>query len=111
MIPRDRIDGDAFSRDQAGQPVLRPGAFADIVDVAQRLKLDGGFVIRKRAGEILPVATTGDGRTADRAAEVEGEDLRARIATKLQRHQRQQHGFARPGRTDDQRVPDIADMG
>ena len=58
----------------------------------------------------MPVAAHGNRGGADRAAEVEGEHLRARIAAELQRHQREQHRLARAGRADHQRMPDIADM-
>ena len=64
----------------------------------------------ERAAEIVPVAAHGERRGADRAAEVEGEDLRAGIAAELQRHQRQQHALAGAGRADHQRMADIADM-
>ena len=62
------------------------------------------------AAEIMPVAAHGEGGRADRAPEIEGEDLRPRIAAELQRHEREQHGFAGPGRPDDQRMADIAHM-
>jgi hypothetical protein len=60
-----------------------------------------------RSCQSPPMARDGG---ADRAAEIEGEDLRARIAAELQRHERQQHGLAGAGRPDDQRMADIADM-
>ena len=47
---------------------------------------------------------------ADRAAKVEREDAGARIASKLHRHQRQQHGLACAGWADDHHMTDIADM-
>ena len=64
----------------------------------------------ERAAEIVPVAAHRERGRPDRAAEIEGEDLRARIAPELQRHQRQQHALAGAGRADDQGVADIADM-
>ena len=67
-------------------------------------------VVGERAAEIVPVAAHRERRGADRAAEIEGEDLRAGVAAELQRHQRQQHALAGAGRADDQRVADIADM-
>ena len=67
-------------------------------------------LVGQRAAEIVPVAAHGERGRPDRAAEIEGEDLGARIAAELQRHQRQQHGLAGAGRTDHQRVADVADM-
>ena len=67
-------------------------------------------VVGQGAAEIVPVAAHGERGGADRAAEIEGEDLSARIAAELQRHQRQQHRLAGAGRTDHQRMADIADM-
>ena len=82
-----------------------------IVDARQRLQrhrmLGAG---RQAAAEIVPVAAHGERRGADRAAEVEGEDLVVAVAAELHRHQRQQHRLAGAGRADDQRVADIADM-
>src|SRR5581483_11941969 len=49
-------------------------------------------------------------RGADRTAEIESENLRARVAPELQRHERQQYALAGSGRSDDQRVTDVADM-
>ena len=43
-------------------------------------------------------------------AEVEGENLGARVAAELQRHQRQQHALARACRTYNQGVANIADV-
>ena len=76
------------------------------------MQRDAGAVIGvvQCATKILPIAATGDGGSADRAAEIEGEDLVMRIAPELHRHQGEQHRFARTGRADDQRVSDIADM-
>ena len=58
----------------------------------------------------MPVTAHGKRRGADRAAEIEGEDLRVGIAAKLQGHQGEKDGLARTGRTDDQRMADIADV-
>ena len=62
------------------------------------------------AAEIMPVAAHGEGGGADRAPEIEGEDLGSRVAAELQRHEREENRFARPGRPDHQRVADIADV-
>src|SRR3546814_16652881 len=60
--------------------------------------------------KILPVAAHAESGSADRSTKIEGEDLAAFVAPELQRHQRQQHGFASPCRADDEAVTDIADM-
>ena len=62
------------------------------------------------AAEVMPVTAHGKRRGADRAAEIEGEDLRVGIAAELHGHQREKDGLARAGRTDDQRMADIADV-
>ena len=51
-----------------------------IVDRRKRLERDGGVarLLGQRAAEIVPVAAHGERRRADRAAEVEGEDLSCR---------------------------------
>ena len=58
----------------------------------------------------MPVAAHGKRGGADRTAEVEGEYLAPRIPPELKRHQRQQHGLARPSRADDEGVTNIPDM-
>ena len=111
MILGLRRDADLLARQDRGDPFRRPAAFGGIVDSRQRLQGDRlGRVFRERAAEIVPVAAHGERRGADRAAEVEGEDLGAGVAAELQRHQRQQHRFAGAGRADDERMADIADM-
>ena len=111
MLLRGRIDGDAFLGEDGRHPLRRPGALGRIVDPRQRLQRDGMLRPgRQAAAEIVPVAAHGDRRGADRAAEIEGEDLVVAVAAELHRHQRQQHRFAGAGRADDQRVADVADM-
>src|SRR3546814_12706632 len=67
-----------------------------------------------RTDTLFPYTTLfrshGERGCADRSAKVEGEDLGLWIAPELQRHERQQHRFAGAGRSDDQRVADIANM-
>ena len=58
----------------------------------------------------MPVAPHGDGRCADRAAEVERNDLRRAVAAELQRDERQQDRLTGARRSDDQRVADISNM-
>src|SRR5271156_872964 len=111
MLLQFRGDGDGLAGEQRGEPFGGPGALSGIVDAGKRLKGDRlGDVISERATEIVPIATHGEGRGPDAAAEVEGEDLRTRVTAKLQRHQCQQYALARTGRADDQRVPDISDV-
>src|SRR3546814_17407942 len=64
----------------------------------------------QRASKILPVAAHAESGSADRSTKIEGDDLAAFVAPELQRHQRQQHGFASPCRADDEAVTDIADL-
>ncbi len=111
MLLGVRRDGHAFAGQEGFDPFRRPGLFDIFVDPRQGLQSHGLFrVFRERAAEIMPVAAHGERRRPDRAAEIEGENLRAGIAAKLQGHQSQQHAFAGAGRPDDQRVADVADM-
>ena len=81
------------------------------MNAGERLERDGRErTLGQFAAEVVPVAATSERRGPDRATEVEGEDLRLLIAAKLQGHQRQQHRLAGAGRTDDQRMADIADV-
>ena len=58
----------------------------------------------------MPITTHRDGRGPYRTSKIEREDLRFGIATELQGHQRQEHGFAGAGRANNERMPDIADV-
>src|SRR3546814_18357365 len=49
--------------------------FARLVDARERLQRYAAAVILQGAAQILPVAAHGERRGADRAAEIEGEDL------------------------------------
>src|SRR3546814_5958789 len=95
MLLRGRIDRHAFAR---------------LVDARERLQRDAAAVILQGAAQILPVAAHGERRSADRAAEVEGENLAALIAPELQRHQCEEHRLAGARRADDEAVADVADM-
>ncbi len=111
MVLRLRHDDDRLTSENVCDPFCRPTAFRGIVNQGQRLKRDRfGGIVRQRAADIMPVASHGERGHADRAAEVEGEDLGVRITAELQRHQREQHRFASAGRTHHQRMADIADM-
>jgi hypothetical protein len=91
-------DGHAFAVRIACQPFGRPGAFGGVVDPRQRLQGTDASAVAfgkaRAAAEILPVTAHGERGRADRATEIEGEDLGA-VAAELQRHQRQQHRLAR----------------
>ena len=111
MLLGFRRDGDAFAGEDRSHPFGRPAALGRCVDRGERLQGDRcRAVVGERAAEIMPVATHGNRRRADGAAEVEGEDLDHGVAAELQRHQRQQHRLAGTGRPDDQGVADVADM-
>src|SRR5579885_3321420 len=58
----------------------------------------------------MPVAAHGKRRSPDRAAEIEGKDLRVAIAAELERHKREQHGLACAGWTGNEGMADIANM-
>ena len=68
---------DSFAGENRRDPFRRPARSAGVRSIAasgcKRDRLDR--VIRERAAEIVPVAAHGERRRADRAAEVEGEDL------------------------------------
>ena len=111
MLLHLRRDGDALARQDVDDPVGGPGALGNVMDARQRLQRHGGRrAVGQVAAEIMPVAAHGERCGADRAAEVEGENLIVRIAPELQRHQRQQHRLAGAGRADHQGMADIADM-
>ena len=100
-----------FAPQERRDPFRRPGALAGIVHAREWLQGHRlGRLVGERAAEVMPVAAHRQRRGPDRAAEIESENLGARVAAELQRHQRQQHGLPRAGRSDDQGVADIADM-
>ena len=119
---------DALAGEDVDDPVGGPRALRRVMDAGERLQRrpcsssdaapamrgNGLFIVvgsaRGVAAEIVPVAAHRERGRADAAAEVEGKDLRTRIAPELECHQRQQHGLAGAGRADDQRVADVADM-
>src|SRR3546814_8197717 len=81
--------------------------FARLVDARERLQRYAAAVILQGAAQILPVAAHGERRGADRAAEIEGEDLAMLIAPELQCHQREKHRLSGAGRADDEAVADV----
>ena len=113
MLFGGRVNHHAFAGQHRRQPFGGPGALAGVVDPSKRLQGNGSavaFLGMQRASEILPVAAHAERGSADRSTKIEGEDLAAFVAPELQRHQRQQHGFACPCRANDEAVSDIADM-
>ncbi|KTT91522.1 hypothetical protein NS44R_14800, partial [Mammaliicoccus sciuri] len=107
----DRRDGDTLADQDGDDPVGRPGAFGRVVNAREWLQRNRGLdAIGEIAAEIVPVAAHAERGGADRAPEVESEDLAAVIATKLQRHDGEQHGLPGSGRADDEGMPDVADM-
>src|SRR2546421_9717942 len=111
MILRFRRDFDPLTAEDRGDPLCCPATLRWIINRRKRLKLNEfrGFA-REYATDVVPIATHRDGCGAYGAAEVECEDLRVRIASELERHQRQQHRFAGAGRSGHQGMSDIADM-
>ena len=102
---------DLFAGENGCDPLRGPPALGRIVDHGKRLQRDRfGGAVGQRTAEIVPISLHGKRRGPDRPAEIEGKDLGGRIPPELQRHQRKQHGLAGTGRTDHQRVPDVADM-
>ena len=116
MLLGSGINRYALSGKDRLEPFGRPIALRRFVDPGQRLQQHRASAVPSQAGtgqriaEVLPVPTACERRCPDRAAEIEGKDLGAIIALKLQRHQREQHRLAGPGRADDQSVPDVANM-
>ena len=105
------IDGHTLGSKDRMEPFGSPVPLGRLIDPRERLQHDGASPVAGEAGaQVLPVTAAGQRCCPDRAAEIESEDLRAIIAPELQGHQREQHGFAGPGRTDDQRMANIADM-
>jgi hypothetical protein len=106
-----RRNRHAFAGEDGRHPLRRPRPLGRIVDRCQRLQRNRpSGITRQSAAKIVPVAAHRERRRPDRTAEVESEDPGIGVAPELQGHQRQQHALAGAGRTDHQRVPDIADM-
>ena len=104
-------DDNAFACQHRDDPVRRPGALRRVVNAGERLERDRCLrSLRQVATQIVPVAAHGEHGRTDGAAEIEREDLGAGVAAELERHQRQQHRLAGAGRTDDERMADIADV-
>src|SRR3546814_10234157 len=102
---------DVCSADLCREPFRSPYSRLRLVDMRQGLEGHTGVIgIAKAATQVLPVAAHRQGRSADRAAEVEREGLRVVVAAELHRHQREQHRLARTGRSDNKCVDAIADM-
>ena len=104
-------DGNALAGQDGHQPIRSPCALGNVADPGEGLERNAVRApLGKTATQIVPVAAHGKRRRADRSPEIEGEDLRACIAAKLQRHERQQHRFTSAGRADDECMADVADV-
>src|SRR5258707_12437044 len=103
--------GDALARQDVDDPIRGPGALGNVMNAQKRLKRHRSRrAVGEVAAEVVPVASHGERCGADRAAEVESKNLIVRIASELQRHQRQQYRLARAGRAADEGVTAIADV-
>ena len=111
MILGFRRDFDPLAAEDRSDPLCCPTTLRRIVNCRKRLKFDEfcGFS-RQHAADVMPIATHGNGGGTYGAAKIEREDLGLRIASELERHQRQQHRFAGAGRSGHQGMSDIADM-
>lgn len=99
-------DADTFVDQQCADPLGGPAAGGGIVDGAQGLEGERAVCAQHMVG-----SAHGQHGGAGGVSLVEDEHLGTDIASELQRHQRQQHGLAGPGGSDDQHVADVADMG
>src|SRR3546814_17778386 len=88
---------DVCSADLCREPFRSPYSRLRLVDMRQGLAGHTGVIgIAKAATQALPVAAHRKGRTADRAAKVEREDLTVVLAPQLHRHQRGQPRLSSP---------------
>ena len=101
-----RADRHAFLQQARLQPLGGPGAVAGLIDARQRL--EGQVAI---AAQVVVLAAQAQHRRPQRAAHVEEEQTRTRVATKLHSKGRQQHRLAHAGGAGHQGVADIADVG
>ena len=103
-------------RQQPQHPFEGKGAFGDDIDIGERLegeRLEGERVLAvgPRRSKIEITSAHAECGGTGRPAFVEDRDLGVGIAAELQSDQRQQNRLARAGRANDDRVPDITDMG
>jgi hypothetical protein len=71
-----RRDRDALAGKDGGDPVGGPGTLGYVVNACERLEeTDDAAPSSSGATEVVPIAAHGERGRADRAAEVEGEDL------------------------------------
>src|SRR5262245_25997072 len=111
MILRLGGDIDLFTRKHGREPVRGPPPFRHLVDKGPPLKGDRlGNVLGQGATKIMPVALHCECCGTDGSAEVEGEDLRAWVATELQCHQRQQHRLSRARWAHNKRMANVTDV-
>src|SRR5712664_3367102 len=86
---------DPLAAEDRSDPLCCPTTLRRIVNCRKRLKFNEfcGFA-RQHAADVMPIATHGNGGGTYGAAKIEREDLGVRIASELERHQRQQHRHA-----------------
>src|SRR5882724_909867 len=111
MILYFRRDFDPLTAEDRGDPLCCPATLRWIINRGKRLKLNEfrGFA-REHTADVMPIATHGDGGCAYRTSKIERKDLGIRIASELERHQRQQHRLAGTRWPDHQCMTDIADV-
>src|SRR3546814_10058877 len=97
---------------QRADPFGGPRPFVSAVDMAQRLEGNGiaALIVLAAKPERMMCTAHRQHRGARRKTFVEDIDLRACVASELEREKRKQHRLARAGRLDDHRVADVANM-
>ena len=103
--PVHRRDCDALQRNERLQPLLRPQPFGRHVDLRKRRERRSGI-----GADLVVRSAARRAEHVERVAFVEREDVRARITELLREQKRKQRRFAAAGRSDDQRVADVADV-
>ncbi len=98
-------DDHAFMQQPAFHPFGRPSAVAFLVDARERLECDAAI-----GPEVIVLTAQAQDGGAQRAAYIESEDARSRVATELHRQGRHQHRLSHTGWADNHRVPYIANV-
>src|SRR5690606_11896370 len=79
-------------------------------DARERLQRNPAFGAEERTTQILPVTAHRQRRRADRASEIEGENLARAVTAELHRHEAKQHRFSCPGWSDHKAMAHIPDV-
>ena len=103
--PVHRRDRDALQRNERLQPLLRPQPLGRHIDLRKRRERRPGI-----GADLVVRATARGAEHVERVAFVEREDVRAGIAELLREQECKQRRFAAAGRSDDQRMADVADV-